>query len=111
MAFSKKSEKLVNNLIQAEYDNACEKYGDKYNSLHEAYAVLLEEVEETEKELAFLKSWQRILWSKIKNENFNFYKEKEILAELKKATQNTMQEIAQVGAVLIKTQNTLEGQK
>lgn len=108
MSFSENTEKLVNELIQAEYKNACENYGDKYNSLHEAYAVLLEEVEETENELQFLKGYQKLLWSKIKNEKFNLYTEKELIAELKKATQKTMQELAQVGAVLMKMQNTLE---
>lgn len=45
MSFHEQSEKLVNELIQAEYENACENWGDKYNSLHEGYAVLKEEVE------------------------------------------------------------------
>lgn len=46
MSFSPETEKLVNDLIQTEYKNACEKFGDKFYSLHESYAVLLEEVEE-----------------------------------------------------------------
>lgn len=108
MSFSPETEYLVNQLINAEYINAIINYGEKYHSLHEAYAVLLEEVEETEEELQFLKGYQKLLWSKIKNEKFNLYTEKELIAELKKATQKTMQELAQVGAVLQKIKNTLE---
>ena len=71
MSFSPESEKLIEQLIQAEYLNAVVNFGEKYHSLHEGYAVLLEEVEETEKELQFLKGYQKLLWSKIKNEKFN----------------------------------------
>lgn len=46
MSFNAETEKLVNDLIQAEYKNACEQYGEKYHSLHEGYALLKEEVEE-----------------------------------------------------------------
>jgi hypothetical protein len=37
MSFSPETEKLVNELIQAEYKNACDNFGDKYHSLHEWY--------------------------------------------------------------------------
>lgn len=60
MSFAKETEKLVQDLIQAGYKNACEKWGEKYNSL------------------------------------------KEIVAILKKTTQNAMKELAQIGAVLMK---------
>lgn len=35
MAFSEQTEKLTLDLIQAEYLNACNKFEEKYNSLHE----------------------------------------------------------------------------
>ena len=54
MSFAAVTEKLVNDLIQAEYKNACEKFGEKYNSLHEGYAVLLEELEEVKPEITQL---------------------------------------------------------
>lgn len=106
MAFSKKSEKLVNNLIQAEYDNACENYGDKYNSLHEAYAVLLEEVEEVEEQLDEIKLYLKMMWREVKyNDTTSLKATVEDLLEINK---HTMQELAQVGAVLLKWENTLE---
>ena len=111
MSFSLETEKLVNELIQAEYKNACEKFGDKYHSLHEAYAVLLEEVEEANTEFKIVKSWKRILWAKLRNIDFQFYSEKEIIEKLQKTTENTIKELAQVGAVLMKIQNTCSEEK
>lgn len=104
--FAPETEKLVEQLIQAEYTNACEKFGNKYNSLHEAYAILLEEVEESEKEFARIKTELSFFWANIKNyreQNMEFY-----LDVLPKHTKNAIKELAQVGAVLQKIKNTLE---
>lgn len=104
--FAPETDELVNELIQAEYKNACEKFGNKYNSLYEAYAILLEEVEESEKEFARIKTELSFLWANIKNDkeqNMEFY-----LNVLPKYTKNAIKELAQVGAVLIKIKNTLE---
>lgn len=103
--FAPETEKLVEQLIQTEYKNACKNYGDKYHSLHEAYAILLEEVEESEKEFARIKAEVSFLWSNIKNcegQDIKFY-----LDVLPKHTQNAMKELAQVGAVLLKIRNTI----
>ena len=107
MSFAVETEKLVNELIQAEYKNACEKFGDKYHSLHEGYAVLLEEVEEANTEFKIVKSLKRILWAKLRNVDFQFYSEKEIIDKLIETIVNTMSELAQVGAVLQKINNTI----
>lgn len=106
MSFSEKTDKLLDELIQAEYKNACNIYGDKYNSPHEAYAVLLEEVEEVEKELSFLKRWLENIWESIKSENK--YYQNECIEQLETCNTNAIKELAQVGAVLKKIQNTLE---
>ena len=106
MAFSEKTEKLVNDLIQAEYKNACEKFGEKYHSLHEGYAVLLEEVEEAENELNKLKSKYQTLWKGVKEPNtinFDF-----LLSGALTNIIDQIKELAQVGAVLMKIKNTLE---
>lgn len=67
MAFAAETENLVEQLIQTEYKNACEQFGEKYNSLHEGYAVLLEEVEEVKIEVEKLSANLDILWRKIKS--------------------------------------------
>lgn len=105
MSFAVESENIVKQLIQAEYKNACEKFGNKYNSLHEGYAVLLEEVEEAENELNRLKSKLQTLWKGVKEPNtivFDF-----LLSEAFTNTIDQIRELAQVGAVLMKIENTI----
>ena len=41
----------LNSAVECELNNIRKVYGQQYNSLHEGYAVLLEEVEETQSEL------------------------------------------------------------
>ena len=106
MSFVKETEKLVNNLIQAEYKNACENWGEKYHSLHEGYAVLLEEVEEVKPEITQLLNSFDVFWLWVKRNNQSH---KYLCVEdMYKATENAMKELAQVGAVLQKIKNTLE---
>lgn len=104
MSFSPETEKLVEQLIQAEYLNACEIFGEKYNSLHEGYAVLLEEVEEVLFEK--VKLGINDIWYGIKKNNGNMisYNQEEMLFNVK----NAISELAQVGVVLMKIKNTLE---
>lgn len=48
--------------VECEEKNIREVYGEQYNSLHEGYAVLLEEVEETADELERVKEELAELW-------------------------------------------------
>ena len=105
MSFAKETEKLVNDLIQAEYQNACEKFGEKYNSLHEGYAILKEEVEEVKEQTRKLRLIKPV-WNEIKNDNKNIlYK---LLDLMEIGVICAIKELAQVGAVLMKIKNTLE---
>ena len=97
------AEKLVNELIQAEYKNACEQFGEKYHSLHEGYAILKEEIEEVRNEYNSLLSNFHYLWENIKDDD------KDILSTIAKMQNDVicqMKELAQVGAVLMKIKNT-----
>lgn len=105
MSFNEQTEKLVNDLIQAEYKNAVVNFGEKYNSLHEGYAVLLEEVEEVKTEITQLLNSFDVFWLWVKRNNQDH---KYLCVEdMYKATENAMLELAQVGAVLMKIKNTL----
>lgn len=110
--FAEETEKLVNELIQAEYKNACEtarkefndEYTDKYHSLYEGYAVLLEEVEEVNNEFCAFKSELDHFWYWIKKndtESTCFG-----LEVIENRVISSMKELAQVGAVLMKIKNT-----
>lgn len=108
MGFSIKTDKLVEALIQAEYDNACDNWGNNYNSLHEGFAVLLEEIEEVKQQFKMLrKTGVPILWESTKTDDFDCAKLQ--LKSMLNNTQEVMKELAQVGAVLRKIENTLEG--
>lgn len=95
--FSAKTEKLIAKAINEEYKNAVENYGEKYNSLHEGYAVLKEEVEETEKEFKDMYAllswfWQVSVKSKIECPQKNIKK-------IKKRAISLILEACQVAAV------------
>lgn len=107
MSFAEETEKLVNELIQAEYENACENWGEKYHSKEEACDVLDEEVREVGYEV-----------DRLGNRNFEFikyaYDNKQLpnnwIEETEKYIKNAIKELAQVGAVLMKIKNSLGGE-
>lgn len=107
MSFSPETEKLVEQLIQAEYLNAVVNFGEKFNSLHEGYAVLKEEIEEVEYGHKDLKIWFDEFWESIKNNSY-YNEESECVDKMLEEVYYTISELAQVGAVLRKIRNTLE---
>lgn len=102
--FAPETENLVEHLIQAKYKNACENLGEKYNSLHEGYAVLLEEVDEVKFHITDLFGDMDGFWSGVKENNKLYCKDG--VGYLLKHTTNAIKELAQVGAVLMKIKNT-----
>lgn len=106
MSFAKETENIVNQLIQAEYENACKNFGEKYNSLHEGYAVLLEEVEEANDDMTRIKYSLEDFWKWIKQDTKINPKEIDIVIE--EYLKNCISELSQVGAVFMKIKNTLE---
>lgn len=69
--FANMTETKINEAIQLEIDHAVKTYGKDYHSLHEGYAVLLEEVEETERELDYIKNHLSMIWDAVKVDNEN----------------------------------------
>ena len=68
------AEKELSGAVESELAHIREVHGVRYNSLHEGYAVLLEEVEETENELKRVKEELAELWDCIKlNDNSGGY--------------------------------------
>lgn len=110
MSFANESEMFVDGLVQAEYKNACEKWGNKYNSMHEGFAVLLEEVEEVEWELIRLKANKDQLWNKIKGTEGSL-SHFAYLSMIEEHAINGIQELAQVLAVVQKLINTVGEQE
>ena len=62
MSFHKETETLVKKAIQKEYENACNEWGEKYNSLHEGWAIVKEEIAEAKEGYKGVKRSNKILW-------------------------------------------------
>ena len=65
--FSDEARQNVQDAVLAELANAVKNYGKTYNSFHEGYAVLLEEVEEAADDMTYIKNNIGVLWQKIKD--------------------------------------------
>ena len=83
--------------VECEEKNIKKMYGVQYNSLHEGYAILLEEVEEAESELKRVKEELEELWTCIKqNDNKG---SAETLRRISAHAYFMLQETAQINAV------------
>lgn len=66
MSFHKNTELHIKSACLLEYDRVREEHGDKFNSMHEGYAILKEEVEEAESEFEFLDHYLEEVWESVK---------------------------------------------
>lgn len=104
---------LIQESIKLELENIKRNYGENYNSAHEGYAVLLEEVEEVEECLRYIRNDIKILWERVKN-NFKDLENIDKSAELLMVGVNAKQlaeEAVQVAAVAEKFVQTMDGMK
>ena len=104
---------LIKESIKLELENIKKNYGENYNSAHEGYAVLLEEVEEVEECLSYIRTDIKILWERVRN-NFKDLENSDKSAELLMVVVNAKQlaeEAIQVAAVAEKFVQTMDGMK
>lgn len=108
--FSNKTQRLVDELIEAEYQNAVEQYGEKYESKYQAFCVLQEEVLEAWDEVNLLK--EHIVPLLLNTVNDNHYGQVAFIRDVIKVSKNAIKELAQVCAVCEKFEATIcEDQK
>ena len=105
--FNKHTDTRVDTLICGELRTAKEQYGETFNSLHEAYAVALEELEEAIENVDMCKCWYKEIWDYIK------WDEKESrlvepLKEVRKYTVEAIKELAQLAAMVDKTLESMK---
>lgn len=62
--------KEVGRLVNEELINANENNQEKFNSMHEGYAVILEEIQEAEEELDRVKRKMNTVWGAIRRDEY-----------------------------------------
>ena len=108
--FNKHTETRIGTLICGELRTAKEQHGETFNSLHEAYAVALEELEEASENVNMVKYRYEYVWNCIR-----WDEEKKRIVEALNETRNyaveAIKELAQFAAMIDKTLETLEKEK
>lgn len=108
--FSKETDKLVDELVRAEYENCVKQYGEKYENVHKAFCVLIEEVLEACDEVSWIKeNIIPFLLFTVNDEDpaTRKIRTKKLLAEYSKTARNAIKELAQVCAVCEKFEATI----
>ena len=105
--FNKHTETRVETLICGELRTAKEQHGEKFNSLHEAYAVALEELEEASVDFEETKTTFSCFWEDITAND----DPTNDLIDAKHYTVEAIKELAQFAAMIDKTLETLEKRK
>lgn len=117
MSFNVDTELYVKDAVMCEYDNAIAynaklHKGEVYNTAHEGYAILLEELHEVKSCINDIERKLASVWSKITDvENPLEYRDwigKDILS-VKYNAMEAMMELAQVAACSMKFYDTFEG--
>lgn len=105
--FNKHTETRVETLICGELRTAKEQYGETFNSLHEAYAVALEELEESSVDFENTKTSFSYFWEDITAND----DPTNDLIDAKYYAVEAIKELAQFAAMIDKTFETLEKRK
>ena len=105
--FNKHTEARVETLICGELRTAKEQHGENFNSLHEAYAVALEELEEANVDFDNVKTVFSYFWEDITASD----DPTNDLIDAKHYTVEAIKELAQFAAMIDKTLETLEKEK
>lgn len=105
--FNKHTETRVETLICGELRTAKEQYGETFNSLHEAYAVALEELEEASVDFENTKTAFSYFWEDITAND----DPTNDLIDTKHYAVEAIKELAQFAAMIDKTLETLEKRK
>ena len=105
--FNKHTEARAETLICGELRTAKEQHGEKFNSLHEAYAVALEELEEASLDFENTKTDFSYFWEDITANDDPTNN----LIDAKHYAVEAIKELAQFAAMIDKTLETLEKRK
>lgn len=109
--FAKKSDEKLNDIVREELSNA-RTYGQFYSSMHEGYAVLKEEIEETKEAVDSFKGLLHVFWLSVRGQkdkiNRENYSDKEQMEIMYKRAMHVAKEATQVAAVCLKLKESIE---
>lgn len=103
---AEKAKEAIELAINFEHNNITTKYGDKYASKHEAYAVLKKEIEDAADDLDQLNKDLAYLWALIKNNHIK--KGNETISEAKDYAEMLAWKAVQVAAVCERFLDTIK---
>ena len=86
--------KCIDQAVLHEFRNIVKKYGPTYNSEHEGYAVMLEEVQEACEDADFLRDTMKRLWLSIRQNNFSNYELSQVYNFAKALAEESVQVVA-----------------
>lgn len=95
---------VIDNLVKEELEKMCEKYGEIFNSEHEAFAVTQEEIEEARDNIVLIDTHKERLWNAVKK-NAPAEQEWNMLHHY---TIQAIQELIQVAACCVKATRNKE---
>lgn len=98
-----KSTECINQAVAYELQNIVKKYGAIYNSEHEGYAVLLEEVDVAGDDMKYIYMSLNELWKEVKSDSVS----KDFLTSIKKGAIELAREAVQVAAVCERFEETI----
>ena len=107
--FNKHTETRVETLICGELRTAKEQHGETFNSLHEAYAVALEELEEVNIDVENVKTAFSYFWKDVKSDIKSHIEND--LRSTKYYAVEAIKGLAQFVSMIDKTLGTLEKEK
>lgn len=95
--FGEMTKKYVETAIKAETFEAIKNHGPKYNSNHEAYAVLKEEVDEARDNQIMIRNYLFKSWEQVKLNDDELFKSD--VSQLREYAENLVLEATQICAV------------
>ena len=99
-----KATECIEQAVLHELRNIVKKYGPTYNSEHEGYAVLLEEVEEACEAAEFMQDALKRLWTSIRQNEFSNFE----LSQVYNFAKGLANEAVQVAAVCERFMETVK---
>lgn len=107
--FDKLSRELILQAILNEHQKASEVYGGVYNSPHEGWAVMKEEIDEAEHELEMLRGDNMLFWDSVRHNSYGVMQDS--IDKIQERAVNAILELTQVVSCCMKMTETIKGLK